>query len=217
MSENVNIKFARQRAWRAVVGDGLLDLFFGLILILVAWMLGNGIVMDVDYDFAPFINVLVVVCIVGFIQARERLIYPRVGHVYMLPKRVKLVIVFTLLLIMIGLVLLTTDLFGFSTDQRAAFTNILEGFVVGLSTVIVLAFVLASILTGYRRYILYAAIAVLSGIVGLINLPVFALHSDLRMVIFAGALGIIMTISGAIAFVRFLRDNPVLDTDQGAA
>lgn len=209
MSENVNVKYARQRAWRAIAGDGLLDLVFGIMLLIVSAMLASDILLERNY--IGFINIFWITLIFLFVLARNRLTHPRVGQVYVLPKNTLLTI---LIVIIIGLILLAV------ADPNLPFdlTLLLSPLYSFLGTTRGLIFAagmgLVGYLTDFSRYYVYALAALIAGATSLIDLPLYAIDDALRTPVFLFIPGLFLAVGGTIAFARFLRDNPVLDTDQ---
>ena len=106
MTENVNLKAVKKRAFTSLNQDGLFDIFLGFVFLCIATYL----YLDKVLNETIIIFVIMPIILLGPIlqKMRKRYTYPRIGYVAIgLKKEKRMTIVLIISLILIGLLVFT--------------------------------------------------------------------------------------------------------------
>ncbi len=199
MSNDLDLKELERKAWSSYSGDGLWDIFLGLLLFCIGMALGplNTLIASEGVRLAVFYILLGGTYLV-FWAGRRYITTPRLGRVKFSPqrRRKKKVLSFILggfLLVTVILFLLTLGSNGDSTTKPADIpVFVYVGLFVGGLVAIITWF--NDIPRGYYIAVVYALSFGLSEIL------------DTTMLFFIG--GLLVIIPGVVFFARFLREHP---------
>jgi hypothetical protein len=191
------------KAYRSFYKDGLMDMFFGLILIGVGL---NVLRLQMGMDTSLFITLAVMLLIPAFLLARLLITRPRLGYVKFREKRKKrkaLALIIAIITQILFGFLLWTSFTGRGND--ALLQKLINPYTEFIFIVIV--FSLIGWLIDYNRFYL---IGFAAG-TGLQLSEVFenSTASVVCVYLSFGLAGIFLTILGLILFIRFLREYPV--------
>jgi hypothetical protein len=191
-----------KKAYRTFYKDGLMDMFFGLLLIGAGF---NVLRLRIGMDTSPLITLSVILLIPAFILSRLLITRPRLGYVEFGESRKKRKVIALLIAVITQLFfgfLLWTSFTGRGNDQlMQRFINPYTEFIF-----LVIVFSLIGYLIDYNRFYL---IGFAAGI-GLClsdtfkNITTATLTASLAF----GIAGLFLTISGLLLFIRFLREYP---------
>ena len=195
--ERVDLKRIERNVWRDYCQDGLADILLGAYLLMVGLFLVG--------DNAAFV-VFPIIFYLPLLQAlKKRFTYPRIGYVELRqgdPRPLPAVILGSAVL---GLVALVAVLIaaGVLTQPASWYRWMPIPFGIWLAGV----FLGLGLRVGLLRYYVVAVVALASG-------PIFALLPLTgkleNLGLFLAAVGFVPLAWGALAFVRFLRQNPVM-------
>ena len=195
--ERVDLKRIERNVWRDYCQDGLADILLGAYLLMVGLFLVG--------DNAAFV-VFPIIFYLPLLQAlKKRFTYPRIGYVELRqgdPRPLPAVILGSAVL---GLVALVAVLIaaGVLTQPASWYRWMPIPFGIWLAGV----FLGLGLRVGLLRYYVVAVVALASG-------PIFALLPLTGKIenlgLFLAVVGFVPLAWGALAFARFLRQNPVM-------
>jgi hypothetical protein len=190
------------RAYRTFYKDGLMDMFFGLLLIGVGY---NVLRLRMGMDTSTLITITVILLIPAFLLSRIYITRPRLGYVKFGEKRKKRKVLALLTAIIIQLFfgfLLWTSFTGRINDQiLQKLINPYTEFIL-----LVIVFSLIGYLIDYNRFYLIG-FAVGTGLC-LSDTFENMTTAMLTAILGFGIAGIFLTVSGLLLFIHFLREYP---------
>lgn len=195
--QNAHLSELERRAYRSVVDDGLLDILLGIFLLLMGLDLGGEFLEHLPWGFfgaSPFV----------WKALRKRLIEPRTGHVQLHPSRVsrikrgKLAVMALVSLYALALFAVVISV-GSLPAQLSNVRALVFAAVLG-STIAMAGFLLEM-----RRWIGYAAIIVVAGV-----LEHVAGHAARSSIVISGSAVLAL---GFILLVGFLYRHPVMPNE----
>ena len=202
MNDKSFLDSVESNAYRSFYKDGLMDMFFGLLLIGVGF---NVLRLRMGMDTSIYITLAVILLIPAFLLSRLYITRPRLGYVKFGEKRKRRKILALIIAIVIQLI------FGFLL--WVSFTNhgnniLLEQFFNPYTEflLIVIVFSLIGYLIDYNRFYL---IGFATG-TGLFLSEVFEKSTASVTIVYLsfGLAGIFLTVLGLVLFIRFLHDYP---------
>ncbi len=207
MTQGIDLKEVRQRAFRSYVQDGLLEIWIGIWF---ALFLG-GIVAGIFFDSSAVWIVLIVIWLISFQQAKKRLTHPRIGQVsvQILSQGVRAGLVVILALIILALVGVLALGFAEPSVQAIAenISALMGLFLAGLFGYMAFRF-------GITRYYAFAFVSLIAGFLVLgINFDPWTAETEIRWAMYAAVMAVVLVPSGLVLLIRFLRDNPVLEEE----
>jgi hypothetical protein len=177
----------------------MLDLFAGVALMMITALAFAG--FRVMGNPAVFASIVPIFFPLYFEPTRKRLTYPRLGYPDYKPTRETqfATIALTVCAVLGLVVFLLTALTG-NDVLRPLFEHAPVWAALGGAALMVLL----SWWYRSRRFLLYVAIAALAVAAGYL----FASDMLVRLAVLAGAVGVVMTVTGALLLQRFLRCSP---------
>ncbi len=198
ISEGTTID-AEEKLRAAINRDGMLDLFAGVTLMLTTGLAFAG--WRVMGNPAVFAAIVPIFFPLYFEPTRKRLTYPRLGCPGYKPTReIRFALVVLTALSLLGVVVLLLTALADINVLRPLFEHAPVWAALGGSGLLV------SLTWWYRspRFLLYVAIAAVAVAAGYL----FASDMLVRLAVLAGAVGVVMTVTGALLLQRFLRCSP---------
>ena len=199
MASNAGLNPVMRSTYRALIGDGLLEITLGFGLLAFALY----VVLNRFYhlDLSVVVAVLPGVLLPLLMTVRRRVTYPRAGYARIRRDALPVVVLaLTSIIVLLGLVVFVLD----STRGRRSTAGVLPTVlaVYGMAGAAILA--LIGWRSDLRRYYIHAALVALSALIPwALRLPV-----DLRLAVLLGAPGIELLGLGVAALVQFLRRYP---------
>ncbi len=203
MSDKIDLKDMQQRAHRLVNKDGLLEALIGLVFIFTGGSLSESAAVT------PSISLFVIISNRIVEGIRERYTYPRIGYVC-LPEedgvdtgRGILTYVLAVMAVMVAVMWL---LYGGVTGHR-----VYQWVPTGIGLMLVGAMTYMNSKTGDVTYAGYAAYGLISGLAFTwYNFPDSARGASIYMEF----LGVSFIVFGAVKFILFRRNYPVVAVDE---
>jgi len=195
MKQEINLKDIEQKAYRVSFQDGLVEIMLGILLISLGATFGS-----VLYVFAILVPIFLFPRFIEVI--RKRYTYPRIGYAKLPtddPKKTAKGI-FSYMAVVLALMVICFLLFGKVKDPAAykKWSPALMGvWLVG-------GFLYAHGKSGNIRYIVFAVLAVVSGL--LFSIMSFESYDGLIINFFV--MGGIFIVTGSILFILFLHKYP---------
>ncbi len=196
MKQQVDFKEIEQKAFRDSQQDGLMEFVMGICLLAMSTRLLSRVLIVMFpiamILFRPALNAM-----------RKRFTYPRTGFVKLIPDRPKDAIagIALITLIIIAVMAIAFILFA---DVRN-FNLWLKWVPLWAGVVLAIMFVSLAAKSATTRYYIFALWSVISGIV--LSIPNFEPIETGTLLYFL-AMGVFLTPSGFLLFIRFLRKYP---------
>ncbi len=210
MTQGIDLKEVRQRAFRSYVQDGLLEIWIGIWF---ALFLG-GIVAGIFFDSSAVWIVLIVIWLISFQQAKKRLTHPRIGQVsvQILSQGVRAGLVVILALIILALVGVLA--LGFADQARSPIRAMGENLSAVMGLFLAGLFGYMAFRFGITRYYAFAILSLIAGFLVLgINFDPWMAETEIRWAMYAAVMAVVLVPSGLVLLMRFLRENPVLEEE----
>ena len=210
MNEQINLKSAERKAFRATIADGLWDVFIGCFLLELAIAPFLSKYLGDFWSSAIFLPFFGVVYLAIHL-VRKNVVAPRIGTFKYGQPRQKKMIIFTTIMVVLNLVLFALGLIAYIFFDRLS-----NGFLVaGLLGITVLGgFSIAAYFLEYPRLYFYGSLIMLAPLVGeWLYKNQGALHHGYPIV-FGFSAGL-MILVGLITFARLIRNHPQVTIPDG--
>ena len=213
MSQDINLREAEKKAFRLSTSqDGLYDLFFGLLIVLLSampWLDENGLRTPWNVILVESIGLFV---LLGVVVTKKYIVAPRIGHVRYGAERKKRM---TRLAIWMGVTfVLTVILFGLTVraiyfgepfiDQPIQSSFPLDPVHTGAGIFIFILFSVIGYMNDYPRMYIYGLLFGLGYIVSTFLQDQF----DTLFYWPQAVAGLVAVITGSVLFIRFLQKYP---------
>jgi hypothetical protein len=190
---------AEEKLRAAINQDGMLDLFAGLALTMMTALAFAG--FRVMGNPAVFAGIVPIFFPLYFEPTRKRLTYPRLGCPDYKPAReIRFALIVLTALSLLGAVVFLLTVLVDINVLRPLFEHAPVWAALGGAGLMVLL----SWWYRSRRFLLYVAIAAAAVAAGYL----FASDMLVRLAVLAGAVGVVMTITGTLLLRRFLHSSP---------
>lgn len=199
MNADINLETVEKSIFRSRWEDGLIELFFGIGLVLMGILWLKGLIV--------FVALVPVMLIPFWAPIRKRVTEPRAGYVRFSEERKARTQLGLNMAGIIGFGLLTLfgAVFVVLRSQSGVDHGLMEILVPGLpSFIVATALLVAWLGFGMPRFATHAAVLVAAGVLGVVS----ALDPGWQ---FLGS-GLVIAGMGSVLFARFLRDNPVAES-----
>lgn len=222
MSRNVNAQGLdlgeiRRRAYRAVTQDGLLELLAGVGFAAAAIFAALDVFLDVPLFFLLAVPATLVPLMLA--PLRRRFTHPRIGYVELVSDEGKrLMRGISMASIGLGVLVLIITLLALALQQPfVPIVSIFENLAVILGLLLGAAFFYLAASYAITRFYTFGLLSIVGGFVAQ------AVDTDLltptddpvaKWMLYFAAMAVVLLPSGAVMFVRFLRDNPILDEEE---
>jgi hypothetical protein len=204
--DKISLKEAELKAFRISFEDGMLDVFLGSVVMMfaVAPLLGKSLGdFWASAVFLPFYGVVYL----AILLIRKFVVTPRRGQVKPGPVRRKRLFKFTIIMLIINSVSLILGLIAALTFNKSS-GAIMTG-IFGL--MVLMAFSAAAYFLDYPRLYVYGLICFIAPIVGQYLYENYGASHHGYPITYGITSGL-MVIVGLITFIRFLIQNPALET-----
>ena len=203
MIEQIDVKEMEKRAWKSTFQDGLWDIYFGLIIsgIGFSWLCGF-------FGLPETVNVMVTIfswdigAMIILFLGKKYITRPRMGFVkfgQIRKKRNKFLALFLGLMVAFTLITFIFTLVGMFQLQMPGYLVML---LIGL-LFITLPFSLIAYYLQLERVYLYAILGGLGLFISELLQPIIG--APYHDIITFGGIGLVITITGLIIFIKFLR------------
>ncbi len=211
MSDNADILKLEQETYRYSMQDGLTEIFVGLGLIIVAWVIESQDIKSYGFFASPVIFILLIVFRTPILEKlRRKATYPRIGYVQVHQDEpsppVMVVFFFAVAIVVVvplALLVIPSDISFYDTLWKLSLVSI--GIVM-----IAASFSLVE-KTGDRRYFAFGFLGMTTGLI-------FALlEFEPPMagpVLYLLGWGVVIILVGLTTFIRFIRKYPIIDPDE---
>lgn len=207
MGEDIDLKELEKKAYMSIFQDGLLDMFFGLIVI--GWITNSlGDFFDTSFVMTILISYYTIDCIF-FILSKNYISAPRIGRAKFGPTRklnVKRFIIFALINTSILVILLALPYLGLFQGVS------LEGYSFALIISILFICLPLSLIAFFIKFNRLYIYAIIGGVAFFISdilrdyIPYF-----LSACIVFGVSGGMIFLIGLRVFLKFLKENPKVE------
>ncbi len=194
MSKTTDLKSIERQAYLSYHQDGLIDIFVGILLILLGvtvWFFPTFWFFLVSGFFALFSS---------YMAAKHRITIPRMGYVeFSAARRLRITYIFLVLVVLLvfgnvlGIIAMLYPPLGVLIFE-SAFTILIVGAVGGI------IFAVIGLASNIRRFYVYAVI--------FLGSSVFTFYFPIIVVLPLVAVGLVMTVFGSVQLYRFLRMYP---------
>ncbi len=188
MNENqIDLSKIEKQTYLAFHQDGLLDLFAGLIIIILGGLMYGGMM-----QFAGLPGIILLL----YLPMKQKVTFPRISYINYAPSQKARLTILSIVSIIVGLAVLGTNITNYFS-----FGSVLIEYMI-LLTGIALGGIIAAgaYLVKVKRYYIYALIVALG--FALANFSVGYLPHLLLLI------GLIMASVGIILLIAFLKNNP---------
>lgn len=211
MTSNVDLKAIRRQVLRSYHQDGLVELTLGLSLALTGCLL---LIPEASFMMWYFPWMLLIFSLPA---AKKRYVAPRVGYVAIARRRkgtlsvaVALGVLFALLGVLVFVLTSTHNLPAWLDSLLSALFRF-EYWAAIVGVLLAGYFGLLAFRRGFTRFY---AFALLFGI-GAVVVSLLRVSPGMRATLLFGIAGSVVMVSGLVVFIRFLRNNPILE-EEGA-
>jgi len=211
MSDNADILELEQETYRYSMQDGLAEIFAGLGLITIAWMIESRDIRSYGFFSSPVIFILLIVFRTPILEKlRRKVTYPRIGYVKVhqdeISPPVMVLLLFAITIIAVAplaLMVIPSDQFFYDTLWTLS--------LVSTGMMMIAASFSFVERTGDRRYFAFGVLGMTTGLI-------FALlEFEPPMagpVLYLLGWGIVITLVSLTTFIRFIRKYPIIDPDE---
>jgi len=211
MSDNADTLKLKQETYRYSMQDGLAEIFVGLGLIIVAWIIESRDIRSYGFFSSPVIFILMIVFRSPILEkVRRKVTYPRIGYVKVHqdePSPPVMVVLFFAITIVavapLALIVIPSDQFFYDTMWTLS--------LVSTGMVMIAASFSFVERTGDRRYFAFGLLGMTTGLI-------FALlEFEPPMagpVLYVLGWGVVITLVSLTTFIRFIRKYPIIDPDE---
>ncbi len=211
MSDNADILELKQETYRYSMQDGLDEIFVGLGLIIVAWIIESRDIRSYGFLSSPVIFILMIVFRTPILEkVRRKVTYPRIGYVKVHQDDpsppVMVVLLFAITIIAaapLALMVIPSDQFYYDTIWTLS--------LVSTGMVMIAASFSYVEKTGDRRYFAFGLLGMTTGLI-------FALLEfeppKAGPVFYLLGWGVVITLVGLTTFIRFIHKYPIIDPDE---
>lgn len=204
MTETLNLKAVKKRAYKSINQDGLFDLMMGLLLLCIAVFF----YISVFYNKEIVMLIIMPVIMIGPIirNARKKYTYPRIGYVDLqLTKNKQILIMIFTFTFALGLF----ALFFFKPFEIPIV--IIKAFPAAIGIIIAGTFLQKAKQYNIKRFYLYAWV----GIISVILTYILDMRGIVKLITILFSLAVFFIPIGFFTFINFIRKNPVLSDDSG--
>jgi hypothetical protein len=205
-TDTSNLKQLEQEAYQDTMNDGLVEIFMGMVFLIMSNLYHNTMPIGVIVVFIIFIFPYMIE------RIRERWTYPRTGYIKVKPDEsfdfIPFIIFLASILILAGLII---PLFPQGYDDTDNLYRVMP-FLIGMVMFGPGLYLVDR--TGQDRYLLFGLGPTVSGLAITVQSVVDEPWSPFRgMQIFSILWGILFLFIGAILFIIFLRKHPLIEED----
>ena len=209
MSENIDLKSLEKKAYRAVLNDGLWDLFIGLIILSMGLSTLLGSLLNLPEFLNTIIPVLVlnIIALLVFYLGKKFITIPRIGFVKFGPKRkskqqkLKLILFAFFIL---NIILLFLPFAGLISNIQLE--PLILALLLGMG-VLTFPFCVVAYFLDFTRLYYYAFFAGLGFFLTELFYPIVG--SPLDTFFSYGITGVAIVVIGLYYFIRFLKKYPL--------
>ena len=209
MSENIDLKSLEKKAYRAVLNDGLWDLFIGLIILSMGLSTLLGSLLNLPEFLNTIIPVLVlnIIALLVFYLGKKFITIPRIGFVKFGPKRkskqqkLKLILFAFFIL---NIILLFLPFAGLISNIQLE--PLILALLLGMG-VLTFPFCVVAYFLDFTRLYYYAFFAGLGFFLTELLYPIVG--SPLDTFFSYGITGVAIVVIGLYYFIRFLKKYPL--------
>lgn len=204
----------RRRAYRAVTQDGLLELLLGIGFAAAAILVALDVYLNVTLFF--LIGIPAVLLPLLLAPLRQRYTHTRIGYAELVSEENQRLIRGLLVvasLLGIGVLLVTVLALVFQQPYLPV-VALFENLAVVLGLLFGAVFLYVAAYYGITRFYAFGLFSIAAAIATLIAERGILLLQDepvARWLLYFALMAVILLPTGAVRFVRFLRDNPVID------